>query len=120
ATDRDVFRDEVRALGRMTRGERTVLIVAASTATAWVIREPLTHWDWFHARVPIVQRLDDTVIAIMGALALFLIPVDAARGQFALDWPTARKLPWDILLLFGGGLSLAAAIQRSGLDLWMG
>ena len=116
----DLFHDKLRALGRMTRGERTVLFVTASTAAAWILREPLTQWDWFHARVPMVDRLDDTIIALVGALVLFLIPVEPREGRFALDWPTARKLPWDILLLFGGGLSLAAAIQKSGLDAWIG
>lgn len=113
-----VLRNELRAIGPMSRGERTILIVASCTAAAWVLREPLTQWDAFHAQVPIIDRIDDTMIAIAGALALFLIPVEP--GQRTLDWPTARKLPWDILLLFGGGLSLAAAIQRSELDMWIG
>ena len=51
---------------------------------------------------------------------LFIIPVDVRRGQFALDWETAKKLPWGVLLLFGGGLSLAAAVTSSGLDQWIG
>ncbi|MCA9207256.1 MAG: anion permease, partial [Planctomycetales bacterium] len=51
---------------------------------------------------------------------LFMIPVDARTGVFALDWPTANRLPWGILLLFGGGLSLAKAIESSRLAEWMG
>jgi sodium-dependent dicarboxylate transporter 2/3/5 len=57
---------------------------------------------------------------MLGAILLFLIPVDPARGVFALDWRTAIKLPWGVLLLFGGGLSLAAAITDSGLAPWIG
>jgi sodium-dependent dicarboxylate transporter 2/3/5 len=64
--------------------------------------------------------LDDYLIAMIGALALFLIPVDPARHIFALDWKTAVKLPWGVLLLFGGGLSLAAAMTDSGLAVWIG
>jgi len=53
---------------------------------------------------------------MIGALALFVIPVEPARGVFAMDWTTARQVPWDILILFGGGLSLAAAIGANGVD----
>jgi sodium-dependent dicarboxylate transporter 2/3/5 len=51
---------------------------------------------------------------------LFVIPVDARRGQFVLDWKTAAKVPWGVLLLFGGGLSLAAGFHESGLSEWIG
>jgi sodium-dependent dicarboxylate transporter 2/3/5 len=62
----------------------------------------------------------DATIAIAGALALFLIPVDRKQGIFALDWPTARRIPWGVLLLFGGGLSLARGMDQSGLAAWIG
>ncbi|NQU25952.1 MAG: anion permease [Candidatus Nealsonbacteria bacterium] len=55
-----------------------------------------------------------------GALVLFAVPLDFKRGVFALDWQSARKLPWGVLLLFGGGLSLASAVDQSGLDQWIG
>jgi sodium-dependent dicarboxylate transporter 2/3/5 len=55
-----------------------------------------------------------------GAIALFRIPVDPARHVFALDWKTAVKLPWGVLLLFGGGMSLANALTDSGLSRWIG
>ncbi len=116
----ELIRDELGKLGRTTRGERTVLVVFLLTATAWIVREPLAQWDWLARQVPAITRLDDAGIALAAALALFAIPVDAKRGVFALDWQTAKKLPWDILLLFGGGLSLAAAVQSSGLTEWIG
>jgi sodium-dependent dicarboxylate transporter 2/3/5 len=56
------------------------------------------------------------VIALVGAMALFILPAGRGRGERLLDWHTAQYLPWDILLLFGGGLSLAAAISASGAD----
>jgi sodium-dependent dicarboxylate transporter 2/3/5 len=64
--------------------------------------------------------LTDTGIAIAGAVALFAIPADWRNRTFLLDWATARKMPWEILVLFGGGLSLAQAIDSSGLAAWMG
>lgn len=117
---KDLIRGELARLGRTTRGEWTVLIVFALTAAAWVLREPLLRLPGVREAAPALARIDDSVIAIAGALALFAIPVDAKRGVFALDWRTAVRLPWGVLLLFGGGLSLAAAMQSSGLDVWIG
>jgi sodium-dependent dicarboxylate transporter 2/3/5 len=57
---------------------------------------------------------------VAAGLALFLVPAGAGRGEALLDWPTARRLPWGVLLLFGGGLSLAAAIRDTGLAVWIG
>jgi sodium-dependent dicarboxylate transporter 2/3/5 len=120
AGGRELIRGELAKLGRPSRGEWTVLIVFSLTAVSWIVREPLSAWPWLVARIPAVARLHDAQIALAAALALFLIPVDARRGLFALDWPTAKRLPWGLLLLFGGGLSLAAAFQSSGLTGWIG
>jgi len=62
----------------------------------------------------------DSTIAIIGALLLFLIPADMKTGEFLLDWKTASKVPWDVIILFGGGLSLAGGFRISGLDEWIG
>jgi solute carrier family 13 (sodium-dependent dicarboxylate transporter), member 2/3/5 len=86
--------------GRVDGGDRD-----GGTATAWILR-PLLE--------PFVPGLNDTSIAIAGALLLFLVPVDWRRGVFALDWKAAEGVPWSVLLLFGGGLSLAAAISGDG------
>lgn len=111
---------ELAKLGQVSRGERIVLIVFVTTAIAWIIREPLTHWPWLVERFPTITSVDDSLIAMLAALLLFMIPVDARAGVFALDWPTANRLPWGILLLFGGGLSLAKAIESSRLAEWLG
>ena len=111
---------EISKLGRMQRGEVTVLIVFSLTALGWIFRTPLSQWEWLIARVPAVAQLNDTIIALCGAVALFVIPVDGRKGEFALDWQSARRLPWGILILFGGGLSLAAAVAGSGLGDWIG
>ena len=67
-----------------------------------------------------LEGLTDAGIAVLAALALFVIPVDWRRRRFVLDWETARRLPWGILLLFGGGLSLAAAVKEHGVAAYLG
>jgi sodium-dependent dicarboxylate transporter 2/3/5 len=117
---RDLIESEFQKLGPVSRGEWTVLIVFACTAGLWMFRGALVEWDWLVTQLPIIQSIDDSLVAMAGAIALFLIPVDPARHVFALDWKTAVRLPWGVLLLFGGGLSLAAAMTDSGLARWIG
>ncbi len=107
----ETIRLELRKLGGWTRGERMVGIVFLGAAIAWIFR-PLLE--------TVIPGLSDTGIAIIAALILFLLPVYPARGTFALEWEQAKKLPWDVLVLFGGGLSLAGAISQSGLADWIG
>jgi solute carrier family 13 (sodium-dependent dicarboxylate transporter), member 2/3/5 len=109
-----ILRRELDKLGPMTRGERAVLIVALGTALLWMVREPLQNAPWTQARFPEIGKyVNDGLIALLGALALFAIPIDLRRGLFAMDWETCKRLPWGVLLLFGGGLSLAEAVERS-------
>ena len=104
---------ELAKLGSMSRGEKLVLAVFTLVAAGWILREPLSTWFG-------VEGLSDTVIGVAGAVVLFMLPVDARRGVFVMDWKTARQLPWEILILFGGGLSLASAIAANGVDAWIG
>lgn len=110
AGGRQMVRAQIRDLGTASRAEWTVGIVTAMTAAAWVFRPQL---------LGIAPDLSDTGIAIGGALLLFLLPIDRQGGR-ALDWESAERLPWGVLVLFGGGLSLASAIQTSGLATWIG
>jgi solute carrier family 13 (sodium-dependent dicarboxylate transporter), member 2/3/5 len=116
-----VIHREKAALGTASRGEWAVGVVFSLTAIAWIFRAPksLGAFD-----LPGIQSLfpgvRDSTIAIAAALVLFLIPVDRKKGEFALDWPTARGIPWGVLVLFGGGLSLARAMSTSGLGAWVG
>ena len=89
------------------RGAVLTLLIFAATALAW-ISLPLLN------RLPGLGQLTDTGIAVMAAIALFTLPVDVGRRQFLLDWETAVRVPWGVLLLMGGGLSLAAAIGGTG------
>lgn len=105
------IRAELDALGRPGPAERRVAAIFVTTALAWVAR-PL-----YGAYVP---GLDDSVIAILGALCLFVIPSGNGDGERLIAWEDTRALPWGILILFGGGLSLAGAISSSGLAAWLG
>ena len=75
---------------------------------------------WLLAPFAMLAQLSDTGIAIAAALALFAIPVEPKKRLFAIDWEHAAKLPWGVLLLFGGGLALAQAISRTGVDVFIG
>jgi sodium-dependent dicarboxylate transporter 2/3/5 len=62
----------------------------------------------------------DSTIAMLAGVILFLIPVNWRKGEFAMTWTAARKMPWGVLVLFGGGLSLARAMDQTGLAAWIG
>lgn len=112
---------ERAGLGPMSRGERSVAVVFALTALAWILREPKTFGGvTIPGLASFAPGLEDSTIAIAASVALFLLPVDWKRGVFALDWATARRIPWGVLVLFGGGLSLARAMDKSGLAAWIG
>ncbi len=115
---RELVRAQLAGLGRMNRGETLVLIVFCATAVLWITREPLT--SWLGGSLPFLRHVSDAGIAMAGALVLFALPVDLRRGESVMDWATAERLPWGVLLLFGGGLALAAAIQKNGVDTWLG
>lgn len=102
-------------------GERFVLGVFAGTVLAWVMRTPK---EIGSLRIPgltdVVPGISDAGIAIAAAVVLLTVPLPRARFRVALDWQTARGIPWGILLLFGGGLALAGSFQSSGLSEWVG
>jgi sodium-dependent dicarboxylate transporter 2/3/5 len=100
------IREELRELGAVSPGERRVGVVFLLTAAAWITRPLLDAY---------VPGLSDAGIAMTAALALFLLPVHWRSGTFVMTWEDTADLPWGVLLLFGGGLSLAATVTSSGL-----
>lgn len=102
-------REQLKRLGPMGFEEKAVLAVFASVGTLWISSGFL----------PGPLRLSDTSISMIGAVSLFLLPARRGRGRL-MGWPDMRNLPWGLLLLFGGGLSLAAAFESSGLTQWFG
>ncbi|WP_193070669.1 MULTISPECIES: SLC13 family permease [unclassified Brevibacterium] len=107
---RELIRDELKKLGPMSTGEKLVLGMFVLAAASW-ISLPLIFDE---------PPISDEGIAMVIGLLLFLIPGGANRGVRLLDWDTAEKLPWGVLLLFGGGLALSAQFSSSGLTEWIG
>ena len=106
---RELMRDELKRLGRMSAGERRVLMVFIAAALAWVF-------------VPVLApdtKIADAVIAMTVGIALFLIP-GGPDGVKLMRWENALELPWGVLLLFGGGLALSSQFGASGLSDWIG
>lgn len=112
----DIIRQRISELGPMSKGERWTLMVFVLTAVAWIMRSEKdiggliipginTYMPWVH----------DSTIAIAGALLLFLLPVDRKQGIYTMNWEWAKKIPWGILILFGGGIALSKAFIASGL-----
>jgi sodium-dependent dicarboxylate transporter 2/3/5 len=107
---RALIEREIASLGRMSRGEAIVAAAFLLAACGWIARPILERW---------IPGLSDAGIAMLAALALFLAPVSWRPREFALDWSTAQRIPWGVIVLFGGGLSLADAIERTGLGSWL-
>jgi sodium-dependent dicarboxylate transporter 2/3/5 len=120
AGGRELIARELAALGRMSRGERTVLGVFITAAVFWVVPGLLSGIGTVSETLPWLGEINDTVVAIGAGLLLFLLPGDKDGGM-VLTWKDAENgLPWGVLLLFGGGLSLAGAVAATGLDAWFG
>jgi sodium-dependent dicarboxylate transporter 2/3/5 len=110
-----VIDSELRAIGPMTTPEKRTATAFVIVAMAWVTRP-------FLQQIPGLAALDDTIIAVAAAVSLFLIPSGDAQQKNVrlLDWSAVEGIPWGVLLLFGGGLSLAAMVSSSGLAVWLG
>ena len=108
---RNEIKNQLNKLGKVSREEKLVLLVFVATAFSWLSRSFLLN-RW-------LPNLDDTVIAIVAAIILFLIPAKSEKRAL-VTWKEAVNLPWGILLLFGGGLALAEGFKSSGLASWIG
>ena len=103
-------------MGPVTIPEKRMAMVFGFIASAWVFRTPIQN------NLEILPWLSDALIAVAGAILMFMIPsgCKTKKQSTLLNWKTAEKIPWGVLLLFGGGLSLAAAVKSSGLAVWIG
>jgi len=108
---RKLFRGEYGRLGAMTVRERRVFILFVGVALAWMSRPLIEVY---------IPGLSDSGISIAGAILLFMIPTGEQSSERLLTWAEAVRIPWGVLILFGGGLSLAAAISSTGLAVWIG
>ena len=105
------IKEQLANLGKIGYEERTVLGVFVLTAFAWISRSFLLN--------RFLPALDDSIIAIGAAILLFMLPSRTKGKPNILDWGAAKKVPWGIMLLFGGGLAIAAAFESSGLATWI-
>ncbi len=94
---------ELKELGSLKIGERRVMIVMIVTAFCWILRTQIT-------KIDLLSAVSDTGIAIAASIALFMIP-SSSENKPLLEWKDTQRLPWDILLLFGGGISLAKGLE---------
>ncbi|MFS0750770.1 SLC13 family permease [Oceanobacillus sp. 1P07AA] len=108
-----IINEEKKKLGNASYEEKAVFVVFILAAIAWISRE-------FLLGPYVSENINDAIIAITAALVLFLIPAKNKKGDFLMNWESAIKLPWGILLLFGGGLAIAAGFTASGLSDWIG
>ena len=104
------IREELNALGRLSYDEKSVAIVFIFTALAWISRSYLQNS---------LPYLNDSIIALTAVLILFLLPSKSNSNKL-ITWKEAEKLPWGVLLLFGGGIALANGFNDSGLAVWLG
>ncbi len=100
-------------MGSISIPEKRVAMVFLFMALTWIFRPLLI-------KVPALSALDDSLVAIAGAILLFLVPSGRTDDPLLLRWKYAEQLPWGVLLLFGGGLTLAGAVSRTGLAEWLG
>ncbi len=105
---RQLIKDELVALGPVSSNEKRVLIIFSATALLWITK------DIINVTQPLF-KLNDTIIALLGATALFICPAKDSNDDSILEWDDTKKMAWGILLLFGGGISLANGLENAGL-----
>jgi len=112
----EMLEKQWQSLGKMSRQEKFVLIIFSGTALLWIFKSALVSLlnDMFALQLN-QKNFTDTGVAMFAALLLFILPLDRRCSQFILKWEDMKNFPWGILLLFGGGLSLAGAMGKSGL-----
>ena len=112
AATKNKIKKSLEELGKISRDEKKVFIIFLIAASLWIGRPYLKYHD-------MLSGLTDAGIAILAAIILFILPSDNKKSNL-LEWDETKKLPWGLLLLFGGGLSLASSISSSGLGQWLG
>jgi len=122
--DKHTFRKQLSDLGPMTYEQRVVFVIFIMVALLWLFRSDLsfgtfTVYGWSNL-IPNSNLVNDGNIAIFMAILLYIIPSKMNDMGRIMDWETTKKLPWNIVLLFGGGFALASGFKESGLSTWFG
>lgn len=108
--------------GAMSRAEKTTLALCVATALLWIFRADINLGafvvpGWANL-FPAAKLINDATVAILMALLAFVLP--AGNGTRLLEWEEFKRIPWDVLILFGGGFALADALETSGFSKWAG
>lgn len=109
---RKLIKNQLAELGKLSSEERKILFIFSGTAICWICRSIFLD--------KLIPGLDDAIIAIGACILLFIVPSSTSSNNKLLNWEEAVKLPWGILLLFGGGLAIANGFKTSGLAAWIG
>jgi sodium-dependent dicarboxylate transporter 2/3/5 len=109
---RNEINKQLKSLGKLSYEEKMVSLIFVGTAFAWITR------SFFLQKL--IPNLDDTIIAVIAGILLFILPASKSKNRKLINWEEAVKLPWGILLLMGGGLALAQGFKTSGLAEWIG
>lgn len=110
----EMINEELRKMGAMSTGERWTALVFLLTALGWIFRKKIGFL------FPDPKLVTDAAIAMTGATVLFLIPINLKKNEFVMNWEWAAKMPWGVLILFGGGLALAEGFKVTKLASWIG
>jgi len=120
----DTFKQQYAELGKTSFEEKVILIDFVLLAFLWLTRSDISIGNFilpgWSSLFPNPEYINDGTIAIMMSVVLFFIPSRKEKKKKLLDWPTASKIPWNIVLLFGGGFALASGFKESGLSMWFG
>ena len=122
--DRNTFHLQYKALGKTSYEERAVMLIFTLLAVTWLTRAGLNfgsiHIPGWSELFGNPEYINDGTVAIFYAIILFIIPDKREKSGRLMDWKTARGIPWNIVLLFGGGFALAGGFKESGLSMWFG
>ena len=120
----ELIRSEYDKLGRMSTSEKRVAVIFAIAILFWTVVPFVAQIPWVAANLPFLGTIDDTQVAIAAGVACFIVPRDTRAADPAgtplLSWSAAKEIPWGLLLLFGGGMSLSAMFTATGFSEWVG
>jgi solute carrier family 13 (sodium-dependent dicarboxylate transporter), member 2/3/5 len=120
----DTFKIQLRELGKASYEEKVVFVLFLSLAILWITRSEISSDNFtFSGWASVFENpgfINDGSVAIFISLLLFIWPSRNGSGEKIMNWETANRLPWNIVLLFGGGFALALGFESSGLALWFG
>jgi solute carrier family 13 (sodium-dependent dicarboxylate transporter), member 2/3/5 len=115
SADKNIIQTQLQDLGTMASAEKRLLALFGLVILGW-ISGSLLWYDWLNWS----SSTGDTVVAMIGGILLFLLPAEKNTEKTLTDWKTAEKIPWGVIVFFGGGLAMAKGVENSGLAKYLG